>query len=162
MIRYRRLVEGDVKQVQSVALRAWKFTYGKIYSTKSIERFVSRYYSDQMLKERILPRVRKGFDWFSVALDGKRIVGYSHIGRGRVGWELFRIYLLPKYIGIGVGKKLLQLGEAFLKRKKARRYFVTAHKRNRLGIRFYLRNGFTITSKMVEGRSSLCLEKRLP
>jgi ribosomal protein S18 acetylase RimI-like enzyme len=153
-------VAGDVKQVQLVALKAWKFTYRKIYSTKSIERYVSSYYSDQRFKER-LPRVRKGFDWFFVALDGKRVIGYSHIGRGRIGWELLRIYLLPQYIGKGIGKKLLQLGEAFLKRKKARTYFVTSHKRNRLGIEFYLRNGFKITSKMVEGRSSLCFEKRL-
>ncbi len=150
-----------MKQVQSVALRAWTFTYRKIYSTKSIERYVSSYYSDQRFKERVLPRVRKGFDWFFVALDEKRVVGYSHIGRGRIGWELLRIYLLPQYIGKGVGKKLLQLGETFLKCKKARTYFVTSHKRNRLGIEFYLRNGFTITSKMVDGRASLCFEKRL-
>ena len=142
MIQYRRITKNSVKQVQSVALRSWKFTYRNIYSTKTIGRRVSNYYSDQSFKEYVLPRIRKGIDWFYVALEGKRVIGYSHITQGRMGWELLRIYLLPEYIGKGIGKKLLSLGESFLRRKKVRRYIVSAHAKNRLAIGFYLRNGF--------------------
>jgi GNAT superfamily N-acetyltransferase len=143
LIRYGRLTKRSVKQVQSVALRAWKFTYRNIYSTETIERRVSNYYSNRSFKEYVLPGIQKGVDWFYVALDGKRVIGFSHISQGRMGWELLRIYLLPEYIGKGIGKKLLSLGESFLRRKKVSRYIVSAHAKNRLAAAFYLRNGFS-------------------
>ncbi len=161
VIRYRRLTKSSVKQVQSVALRAWKFTYRNIYSTKSIERRVSNYYSDQTFKEHVLPRVRKGVDWFYLALEGKRIIGYSHISQGRMGWELLRIYLLPECIGKGIGTKLLSLGESFLRRKKVSRYVVTAHAKNTPAIAFYLRNGFARV-KGKDKAGEVCFEKNLP
>jgi len=160
VIRYRRLRGGDVKRVRSVALRSWKFTYRKIYLAKTIERRVSRYYSDQSF-EPILPRIQKGVEWFYVVSDNKRVIGFSYIGRGRHGWELDRLYLLPEYTGKGIGRKLLQLGEAFLSRRKINRYFVYAHARNRPGIEFYLRNDFKRVPTMDTG-GEVCLEKKLP
>ena len=148
-----------MKQVQSVALRSWRFTYKEIWSTRSIERRVSTDYSDQSFDEHVFPRIQKGVDWFYVALESNRLVGYSYITRSKMGWELVRIYLLPEYIGKGIGKKLLQLGENFLRRKKANGYYVFAHRRNRHAVEFYIRNGFArSTSKDTGGE--VCLEKR--
>ena len=149
-----------MKQVQSVALRSWKFTYRNIFSTRTIRRRVSTYYSARSFDQDVFPRVRRGYDWFYVAVDGNRVVGYSHITRGRMGWELLRIYLLPRYMGKGIGKKLLQLGERFLRRKKADGYYVFAHRRNRPAVQFYARNGFVRASRK-DTRGEVCLEKRL-
>jgi ribosomal protein S18 acetylase RimI-like enzyme len=158
VVRYRRLTARDVRQVQSVAIRSWKFTYAGIYSIKTIERRVSSDYSDLSFARRVLPRVRRGVDWFYVAFDGNLLIGFSYIGRGRHGWELIRLYLLPEYVRKGIGKKLLRLGENFLRRKNVTVYVVFAHARNRHGIEFYLRNGFTrVSSKDVGGE--VCLEK---
>ncbi|MDW8234901.1 MAG: GNAT family N-acetyltransferase, partial [Roseiflexaceae bacterium] len=58
------------------------------------------------------------------------------------GAQLFRIYLLPTYIGRGIGSGLLQRGEAFLRDQGVDSYFCYVHKDNELGKRFYLRQGF--------------------
>jgi GNAT superfamily N-acetyltransferase len=143
-----------------VALRSWRFTYKRIFSNRTIERRVSSYYSDQSFEEGVFSRLRKGDDWFCVALEGERLIGFSHIGRSEVGWELLRIYLLPRYVGKGIGKRLLQLGEKFLQTKMARRYYVSAHRRNTLAVEFYIRNGFTrVPSKDAAGE--VYLEKKL-
>ena len=101
-----------------------------------------------------------GVDWFYVVLEGKRVIGFSHIRHSRMGWELLRIYLLPEYIGKGVGKKLLSFGELFLRRKKVNRYIVSAHAKNRLAIEFYLRNGFS-RSKGKDKGGEIYFEKNL-
>jgi ribosomal protein S18 acetylase RimI-like enzyme len=77
-----------------------------------------------------------------------------------MGWELVRIYVLPEYIGKGIGKRLLRLGENFLRRKKANEYCVFAHRRNRPAVRFYIRNGFTRVSRKDTG-GEVCLEKKI-
>ena len=150
-----------MRQVQSVALRSWKSTYKKIFSTKGIERRVSTYYSDESFEHEVFPRLRKGDDWFYVALEGNRLIGFSHLTRRRKRWELLRIYLLPKYMGKGIGKKLLQLGEEFLRRKMAKGYYVFAIRRNRPAMKFYTRNGFTRVRRR-DTRGEVCLEKKLP
>lgn len=78
-----------------------------------------------------------------------------------MGWELVRIYVLPKYIGKGSGKRLLQLGEKFLMRKMATGYYAFAFRRNRRAVEFYIRNRFArVRSK--DAGSEVCLEKKLP
>jgi ribosomal protein S18 acetylase RimI-like enzyme len=169
---YRELNREDIRQVQEVALKAWRRTYRHIYSPSSIEHQVSNYYSTENL-EGILQGVRQKKLYFQVAIDNERIVGYVNGGRngdpflpkGRAhktsGWELFRIYLLPDYIGRGIGKELLHLWEGFLREKKARRYSVYIEPKNKLGNEFYLRNGFVRANKLDRGFSSPCLVKKL-
>lgn len=161
MIRYRALLKRDVKQVQAVALKAWRYTYRNIYTLRTIRRYVSRYYSDESFANFVLPATMKGIDWFYVALDDGDVIGYAHVGKRRAGWELFRIYLLPRYFGKGIGRRLLQLCEKALRRKRAKSYFLFVHSGNKLGKAFYLRNGFVRVKSKDRGQTSLCLEKKL-
>ena len=138
------------------------YTYRRIYTRKNISKFVSSYYANERFEKVIFPTIKKGQACFHVALDKNRIIGYAHVAQTKGGWELIRIYLLPRYIGKGIGKKLLHLNERFLKKKSVRRFFVYAHARNRLGISFYRRNGFVRMKSRDEGPTSLCFVKRLP
>ncbi len=56
--------------------------------------------------------------------------------------ELFRLYLLPAYIGKGVGRQLLERGEAFLVTQGVLHYCCFVQQNNALGQRFYLCQGF--------------------
>ncbi len=161
MIAYGKLRKNDASEVQKVALKAWKYTYRKIYTPRNIRKFVSRYYSNERFEKVVFPTIKKGHACFHVALDGNSIIGYSHVGKSKAGWELLRIYLLPRYIGKGIGRKLLCLNERFLRRKGIRRYFVYAHARNRLGILFYRRNDFVRMKRKDEGPTSICFVKQL-
>ena len=161
MVTYRKLRRKDVGQIQKVALKAWMYTYRRIYTRRNIRKFVSSYYSNERFEKVVFPAIKKGQACFHVALDENRIIGYSHVGKTKPGWELLRIYLLPQYIGKVIGRKLLHLSEGFLKKRGARIYFVTAHARNQLGISFYRRNGFVRMKRKDEGPTSICFVKRL-
>jgi ribosomal protein S18 acetylase RimI-like enzyme len=61
---------------------------------------------------------------------------------------LYRIYLLPAYIGQGIGRKLLEHGEKFLMEHGVNTYSCFVHKDNEIGKRFYVSRGFQhITEK---------------
>lgn len=80
MIQYRKLRRNDIQQVQVVALKAWRYTYRHIYKLSTINKYVTEYYSNESFKEFTLLRIRKGDDVFYLALDGGRVIGYSHVG----------------------------------------------------------------------------------
>ncbi len=176
MIRYRSLRRQDVKEVQAVALRAWKYSYRNIYSPKTIARQVAEYYSDKSF-DNIFSRLETGESWFDVALDGGLVVGYANGGRRTqqwtspfrqapasnlpLGWELFRIYLLPEYIGKGIGRRLLLRWELFLRKSGVREYTVYVHSKNKVGKDFYRRSGLVRARKLDRGPTSQCFAKEI-
>lgn len=140
-IHYRPIQASDADAVFAVAQEAWRFTYASIFDPAFIEQFVSRNYAPEQLRA-LVPRVDSGALFFDVAVDADQVVGFCHIGVAAQGAQLFRIYLLPAYIGRGIGSGLLQRGEAFLQSRGLDSYFCFVHKNNELGKRFYLRQGF--------------------
>lgn len=159
MVEYRSFIKEDADEVYAIALEAWRHTYKGIFDDEFIEKFVNENYAPKGLVS-LVPNIESGKMFFDVAVDKSHIIGFSNIGDRGQGWELFRIYLLPAYIGKGVGKRLLRLGEAFLRSKDANKYFCFVHKDNRLGINFYLRNGFRHLPEK-DKEDEWCMEKIL-
>ena len=125
-----------------------------------INRLLKERYSDTSFRTKIFPSIARRNSKFYLAMSGRKIVGYSYFRRGQRGWELNRIYLLPEYIGKGIGKQLLSLGEQFFKAKKARKYYAYVYSRNKLGLEFYYRNEF-VRIKGKEWGPQYFLEKKL-
>ncbi len=140
-IVYRQLRESDASSVQAVALEAWRHTYHMIFEPQFIEDFVRRNYAPEVTVS-LLPRIESGGMFFDVAEHESKIVGFCNIGLIEQRAQLLRIYLLPPYIGQGLGRKLLQLGEEFVVSRGISTFFCYVHKDNGLGKGFYLRNGF--------------------
>ena len=162
MVRYRLLRQTDIPEVQDVALKAWMFAYRRYgLSVRHIRNFVKTRYSTESFEKYVLPSINKGNSQFIVATDKRKIIGYTNTGRGTWGWELYRIYLLPEYIGRGIGKKLLMLSEDFFQSKKARKYHCYVWKENRAGLDFYKRNGFVKLEGKDKNKAEICLEKKL-
>lgn len=137
----RAFNEGDARHVHDVAFEAWRFTYRDIYPAAYIREFLNVHYAPEQLK-RLASGVAAGEVFFDVAEHRSRIVGFCHIGPTREGAELFRIYLLPEFIGQGIGGELLGCGEAFLLAREWRSYFCFVHPSNEIGKRFYENHGF--------------------
>lgn len=140
-IVYRPIHTSDADAVFAVAQEAWRFTYASIFDPAFIEQFVRRNYAPDHLRA-LVPLVDSGALFFDVAVDADRVIGFCNIGVVVEGAQLLRIYLLPAYIGRGIGSELLRRGEAFLRDRGFDRYFCYVHKDNELGKRFYLRQGF--------------------
>ena len=140
-MEYRQFEKQDSNEVHKLAFDSWKFTYKKIYPPDFIEKFVNQNYDPKKLGA-LIPQIKSGKMFFYVVIDKPHVVGFCHIGDRGSGMELFRIYLKPNYIGQGIGEKLLSFGESFVKSKGLHKYFCFVHKKNKIGIKFYLKNNF--------------------
>ncbi len=149
-IIYRQLTPADVEGVYTAALDAWRFTYGHIFDSDFIERFVQANYAPERLLA-LTPQVLAGQTFFGVAVVQGAIAGFCQIGLTDRGGELFRIYLRPASIRQGIGRVLLEQGEAFVIEHGATTLHCFVHKDNTLGMHFYLRNGFVRTSERDQG-----------
>ena len=138
---FRPLHATDAPAIQAVALEAWRYTYRDIYNPQFIENFVAGNYSPQAILA-LLPRIAAGQMFFQLAVRGDQILGFCNIAVSEQNAQLLRIYLLPSQIGQGLGRKLLGLGETFIRNHELPKYFCFVHKDNQIGKRFYLRNGF--------------------
>jgi len=70
------------------------------------------------------------------------VIGFCNIGQTQQGVELFRIYLLPEFVGQGIGGLLLARGEQYLRKQGFSSYFCFVHSTNEVGKRFYEKQGF--------------------
>lgn len=162
MVRYRVLRKEDVPEIQAVALKAWTFAYQRYgLSLKRIRTFVAERYSSESFEKTVFPSIQSGESQFYLATDKGKIIGYSNAGPGVWGWELYRIYLLPEYMGRGIGKILLLLSEDFLRSKRARKYHAYVWQENKAALDFYKKNGFVKLEGKNKNKVEICIEKKI-
>jgi len=164
-LAFRQAREADFARIKDIALKGWLFSYRHLPKEK-LNALVNKYYSRKNLRNS-LHRAKKGTDSLIVAELKGIIIGFCQV---TVKWgtgELLRFYIDTIYIGKGVGKRLLLRSEQFLKSKKCKKYFTFVNKHNKLGINFYLRNGFSRVQEKDEedefkkGKALLYMEKKL-
>ena len=136
----RQAQETDFPRIKEIALQGWLFAYSHLPAEKLIT-LVNKYYSKKNLRNS-LHRVKKGTDSFVVGELKGRIIGFCHVTAKWGTGEMLRLYIETTYIGKGIGKRLLLESEQFLESKKCKKYFTFVNKHNKLGVNFYLRNGF--------------------
>lgn len=141
MITYRSFSAADADAVCVVAHTAWAYTYAEIFTPAFIAGYVGTHYTPERLCE-LLPLIEAGRMMFDVAIADNTVVGFCNLGVTKLGPELFRIYLLPKQIGQGIGAALLARSEAFVRAQGSDAYRCYVHKANLIGRRFYDRQGF--------------------
>ncbi len=159
MVNIRLFKTSDTDDVIRVARKAWFHTYKDIFSKEKIEELLSIFYDPIHLVEG---NTLKHSFWVAET-DGK-IIGYVTIGLENGEMKLFRIYLDPDYIGMGIGSKLLQTAETFMRQHGITKYYLEVHPKNTLGLSFYKRKGFVQSSRQPTDCSSECelvLEKTL-
>jgi ribosomal protein S18 acetylase RimI-like enzyme len=155
----RSFIAADADTVQAVAREAWRHAYPHLFSPQVIDDYIDKYYAPEQLRA-LVPELESGRQFFQVAVDGEQVIGFCHLGLTDRGAQLFRIYLRPAYVRQGIGRRLLELGEAFLRARGVERYFCYVNKGNLVGQRFYDRQGFRHLAEedLVD---SYCMEKIL-
>ncbi len=138
---FREIREADASSIHAVALEAWRYTYDGIFDQHFIENFVNRNYSKEAILS-LIPQIKSGSMFFSVAQYGSKVIGFCNIGIAKQSAQLYRIYILPDFIGQGIGQKFLELGETFVVAHGLDSYFCYVHKNNEIGKQFYLKSRF--------------------
>lgn len=157
----RDVVAADLPAVRSLLVETWHATYDGIYGWRRVAEITNAWHSLDNLKAQI---ERQG-EIFLVAEVGGEIVATSSARRERDRAALVtRLYVLPPYQGIGIGRTLLQVTLAHFPHAPVARLEVELQ--NEPAIAFYERMGFFLQrSARFDGRedtpNTLLMAKRL-
>lgn len=139
-IGVRRAESRDAKAITAVHDAAWRYTYDGIIPAKELSRIISR--RGPGWWERA---IRRGTAILVVEVGGA-ICGYATFGPNRARnlvqkGEVYEIYLLPEYQGIGLGTRLFLAARRELSRFGFDSAVVWALADNDQACRFYRNAG---------------------
>ena len=136
----------DVAALRDLAEVCWRATYGDIYTPDFISGFLARAYSELGLRHAITDPA----NCFLLAKRGETPVGFGqvgpafHAGNGPMltQVDLHRLYLHPAHQRRGLGRRLLETLEAWIRAAGHDRYGCYVHSRNTPAQAFYAALGF--------------------
>lgn len=113
---------------------------------------VSFYRNDAFTNEKFQKEFEAEGSRFFVAIMNGKIIGYTKVNEvpsqtdihDSDSLEIARLYVLEDYLGLGLGKKLLDLAIDFAKSKKKKYLWLGVWEKNARAIRFYEKNGLKI------------------
>ncbi len=148
-IDIRQALKEDAKAIASVHLASWKSTYQGIIPSPVLEQMLSR----------------RGREWWQKAIVQKTyilvlefnglIVGYATLGANRsltlpFEGEIFELYLLPHYQGVGLGSRLFKKVKEILSDYGLHQFVAWILKENEPARCFYEKMGGVIVSTSFE------------
>ncbi len=132
----------DLPQVTHIAQVTWDATYRGIIALENRRKFLQRAYKLENLKSSI----DAVGHWFYVVEVNDQIVGFGHFLKRyhptRARAELVRLYVLPEYQNLNIGRALLKTGFEALAAANIEQCFVSVQSGNDAARRFYERHGF--------------------
>jgi ribosomal protein S18 acetylase RimI-like enzyme len=135
-VNTRRAGKADAEAIADVHDRSWTNAYGGIVPHKALTRMVQRrgsaWWANAIARHTVI---------LVLEMQG-RVVGYATIGRNRVktlpfDGEIYELYLLPEYQGVGLGAHLFLSAMGELKRRSLKGLVVWVLAENAPAIRFY-------------------------
>ena len=108
MITARKFNAADAPEVSALITKTLKTTNSKDYSPEYIEKDVAQFTPEKVIE-------RASWTHFYVFCDEHKIVGCGAIGPywgSETESSLFNIFVLPEYLGTGVGRKMIETLEA--------------------------------------------------
>lgn len=151
----------DLPAVRGLLVETWHATYDGIYGWQRVAEITNAWHS----LENLSAQLGRDSGAFLVALVGEEIIATSSARLERDHAALLtRLYVLPRYQGIGVGRTLLQVTLACFPQAPVARLEVESQ--NEPAIAFYERMGFFLQRQArFDGRedtpNTLLMAKRL-
>ena len=153
----REATTEDAESVRQVARESWHAAYDEILGVEAVERIVEEWYAVDGLTESIL----RDDGRFLVAetdeddptdRESGKVVGFAQAVLGDDGdpaW-LPRIYVRPDRWGSGLGTRLLDRVESWLREEGAERLRLAVIADNEVGNAFYERHGYVVVGERDE------------
>ena len=139
-VNLRRAGLSDSGAIAEVHDRAWMNAYAGIVPHKALAGMVQRrgetWWANAIRRQTVI---------LVLEMD-ERIVGYATIGRNRVqtlpfSGEIYEVYLLPEYQGVGLGTRLFLAARSELQRRSLKGTVVWVLAENEPAMRFYRNAG---------------------
>ena len=140
----RDWTKNDFPIVKYILLTTWKETYSFIRSKDILSHF-ENYYNDERLIEMIDDPFTKGI----LAIADTVPVGWMKLFENSIEKKFFvsSLYVLPKYQGMGIGKKLLAKAYSIAKEKTYNKVWLGVMKQNEKSLEWYKKIGFVFTEE---------------
>ncbi|MEV6412836.1 GNAT family N-acetyltransferase [Kribbella sp. NPDC051718] len=135
MISVRRAVVDDVAAVREIGLTTWPVAYDGLVSAEFIADGLAQWWSPAAVERGITTGITL------LAVVDERIVGMVGLGQEAGFWVMWKLYVLPGYQRLGVGKALLDGAIAALP-AGVDQLLLDVLVGNEQAIRFYRKNGF--------------------
>ncbi|MEZ5812588.1 MAG: GNAT family N-acetyltransferase [Rhizobiaceae bacterium] len=149
---------GDAQAIADVHHQSWHCAYAGIIPHKALSTMIAR----------------RGTNWWARAIRrvatvlvvemGGRIVGYATLGRNRARelpqqGEIYELYILPEYQGVGLGTRLFRSARRKLAEHGLKGLVVWALEDNEVAMSFYEGAGGFDTAEGIEVFDSKALRK---
>lgn len=151
----------DVPAVRALLVETWHATYDGIYGWRRVAEITNAWHSLENLRGQL----GRDEGVFLVALVGEEVIATASARLERDGAALLtRLYVLPTWQGVGIGRTLLQVALARFPKAPVARLEVESQ--NEPAIAFYERMGFFLQRQArFDGRddtpNTLLMAKRL-
>ncbi len=142
----REILMDDLNEISFIHVQAWKEAYKNIFEDEYLQEL------DPQNKIASWKKTLENKENFSIlALNSEgRIIGFASGGPDRGGTlkygEIYAIYVLEKYQGLGIGYKLWKSLCSFLKECGYSHSKLWVLEKNKKAIDFYLRNHCYLTN----------------
>jgi ribosomal protein S18 acetylase RimI-like enzyme len=148
-ISIRRASLDDISQIADVHAASWRYAYRGIIPGRELEKMV-RHRSGRWWKSAI----QRGGGLLVVDFDDV-VVGYVSFGRcrdvsARYTGEIFELYLMPEFQGLGFGRRLFRGAQAYLASRGFPTLIVWALTENHIATDFYESLGGKPVKKALE------------
>ena len=135
-IDIRQANSADASAVAEVHAESWDHAYRGIIPHKPLRDMIAR--RDTAWWQRIIDRSAAVL----VVDIGGKVVGYATMGKNRTeqlkaSGEIYELYVLPEYQGIGLGSKLFNAATSMLKNHGLESFVVWALEDNDNALNFY-------------------------
>lgn len=157
-IGIRRAIRRDAAAIADVHDTAWRQTYRGILPGAELERMIARRgpaWWDRAIRQRVSILLLEHDD---------TPAGYVTFGRSRARTlpyrgEVYEIYLMPEYQGLGFGKQLFRAAQDALVAQGRRSFVVWALSDNDTACAFYERQGGRSVGRSVDNIGDVLLQK---
>lgn len=136
----RRATQNDAQDIAAIHSQSWSSAYSGIVPHNALRQMVQRrgaiWWQDAIARRTVI----------LVLEIQDKIVGYATMGRNRVktlpfDGEIYEIYLLPEYQGVGLGSNLFLAARAELQRRGLTGTIVWSLEDNDSALKFYQNAG---------------------
>ncbi len=142
---FRRAGIEDIAEIRALARRIWYEAYPEILSKEQIEYMLEMMYSERVITEELLG----GVAWDLIVADGRPCGYLSYAFAADNSVKLSKIYIEKDFRRKSIAADSLNRVVQYAARNGKDYIFLTVKKNNKMAIRAYEKNGFTITASVV-------------
>jgi ribosomal protein S18 acetylase RimI-like enzyme len=155
LIKFELVKDADLHSLHEVSTLAYYQAYFGAYTYNDLKPYLEDFFSEEILEEEI---AKPDQDYFLVK-KSDRAIGFAQVKRFVLieesirrqsdnSAELFKLYLLQKYTGKGIGTRFMQMMSEHYQSRGFQNFYSTVWSLSPRALRFYKRQGFEVVGEI--------------